>query len=66
MSYGLPEMMLVTIQVGQSDIERLERRVGTINSIAKIERAQNADVPVDYVLGVGGFDLDRIADEVCD
>ena len=27
-------------------------------------RAQQADVSAEYVLGIGGFDLDRIADEV--
>ena len=32
--------------------------------LAQVVRAQQADVHADYVLGIGGFDLDRIADEV--
>ena len=27
-------------------------------------RAQQANVPVDYVLGVGGFDLEKVDEEV--
>lgn len=27
-------------------------------------RAQRAEVPVDYVLGVGGFDLEKVEEEV--
>ena len=32
--------------------------------MAQIVRAQRAAVGVDYVLGVGGFDLDRVEGEV--
>ena len=32
--------------------------------LVQVVRAQQADVSADYVLGIGGFDLDRIADEV--
>lgn len=32
--------------------------------MATLQKAQNADVSVDYVLGVGGFDFERISDEV--
>lgn len=41
-----------------------ELRLKSINSLAQVVRAQRADVKADYVLGIGGFDLDRVADEV--
>lgn len=42
----------------------LENRISNINSMAKVRRGQHATVPVDYVLGVGGFDLGRIGEQV--
>lgn len=27
-------------------------------------RAQKSEVPIDYVLGVGGFDLEKVEDDV--
>lgn len=41
-------------------------RLKAINGLAQVVKAQRADVKADYVLGIGGFDLDRIADEVRD
>lgn len=41
------------------ELEQLERRVTSMNSMAKVLRAQNANVPIASVLDVGGFDLDR-------
>lgn len=46
------------------DADALEARLRGINSMAQIVRAQRAAVGVDYVLGVGGFDLDRVEGEV--
>ena len=40
-------------------LERIERRVRAINATAKIFRTRNADLPIDKVLNVGAFDLDR-------
>jgi len=40
-------------------LAELEDRIHRINSVAKIIRAQNCDVPLDKVLNVGGFNLDR-------
>jgi G3E family GTPase len=40
-------------------LERIERRIRGINGTAKIFRTQNADVPVERVLNVGAFDLQR-------
>jgi G3E family GTPase len=40
-------------------LERIERRIRGINGTARIFRTRNADVPVDKVLNVGAFDLQR-------
>ncbi len=32
--------------------------------MAQIQHAERADVPVEYVLGIGGFDLERVDTEV--
>ena len=45
--------------VTPAELERIERRVRAINATAKVFRTRNADVPIDKVLGVGAFDLDR-------
>ena len=45
--------------VTPAELERIERRVRAINGTAKVHRTLNADVPIDAVLGVGAFDLDR-------
>jgi G3E family GTPase len=45
--------------VGTADLERIERRIRGINGSARIHRAVNAAVPIDVVLGLGAFDLDR-------
>src|SRR5690349_6275262 len=40
-------------------LERIERRIRGINGTAKILRTKNADAPIDKVLDVGAFDLQR-------
>lgn len=50
--------------VSDEDLARLESRIRSINSLAHLQRAQKANVPVDYVLGVGGFDLEKVEEEV--
>jgi len=45
--------------VSESELNALELRVTSMNSMAKVLRAQNADVPIADVLDVGGFDLAR-------
>ncbi|CAL5224344.1 g7017 [Coccomyxa viridis] len=52
--------------VSGEQVKDTELRLKSINGLAQIVRAQRADVKADYVLGIGGFDLDRIADEVID
>jgi len=45
--------------VSEAELERIERRIRAINGTAKIFRTRNADVPVERVLDVGAFDLER-------
>ena len=45
--------------VDAASLERIERRIRGINGTAKILRTKNADVPIDKVLNVGAFDLQR-------
>ncbi len=40
-------------------LERIERRIRAINATAKIHHTRNADAPIDAVLDVGAFDLQR-------
>jgi len=54
----------VCMQVSDQELMDTELRLRSINSLAQVLKAQRADVKADYVLGIGGFDLDRIADEV--
>jgi G3E family GTPase len=50
--------------VAPEELEVLERRIRAINAMASITRAQRGDVPVDYILGVGGYDLERVQETV--
>jgi G3E family GTPase len=54
----LNKVDLVTSQ----QLENVERRIRAINVIAPIERAHLARVPLDFVLDVNGFDLERAAE----
>ncbi|THU59865.1 hypothetical protein C4D60_Mb07t06520 [Musa balbisiana] len=45
--------------VGESDVSSLIQRIKNINSMAYLKRAEYGKVDLDYVLGVGGFDLER-------
>jgi G3E family GTPase len=45
--------------VSSSELDALERRVRSMNAMAKVLRATNAEVPIAEVLDVGGFDLER-------
>ncbi|MDX6765976.1 MAG: GTP-binding protein [Candidatus Methylacidiphilales bacterium] len=46
--------------VPSSEIDSLEARIRTMNRLARVHRCENANVPLDKVLDVHGFDLDRI------
>ncbi|MBM4187163.1 MAG: GTP-binding protein [Gemmatimonadetes bacterium] len=45
--------------VSPDDLDRLEMRVRSMNAAARVVRARNAEVPVQNLLEVGGFNLDR-------
>ncbi|MEO8018038.1 MAG: GTP-binding protein [Pseudomonadota bacterium] len=45
--------------VDAAALERIESRIRGINGTAKILRTKNADAPIDQVLDVGAFDLQR-------
>ncbi len=45
--------------VDAATLDALERRVRTMNAMAKIHRTKNADIAVDKVVGIGAFDLSK-------
>jgi G3E family GTPase len=45
--------------VSAADLDALEARIRHMNAAAKIHRTQNAELPIDRVLGIGGFNLSR-------
>jgi G3E family GTPase len=45
--------------VDEAALERIESRIRGINGTARILRTKNADAPIDKVLNVGAFDLNR-------
>ncbi len=45
--------------VAPEDLDRLEARIKSMNSVAKICRTRDAVVEMDQILNVGGFNLDR-------
>ncbi|KAL5574533.1 hypothetical protein UlMin_016232 [Ulmus minor] len=46
--------------VGEPEIGSLVQRIRNINGMAQLKRTKFGQVELDYVLGVGGFDLERI------
>ena len=46
-----------------SAVQALERRLRGINAMARMRRTQRGVVDLDYVLGVGGFDLERVTQD---
>ena len=45
--------------VDAAELDALEARIHAINSAAKIYRTQDAQIEMDKILNVGGFNLDR-------
>lgn len=45
--------------VETGELDRLEARIKAMNGVANIHRATNAEVPVDKILNVGGFNLEH-------
>jgi G3E family GTPase len=48
--------------VSEADLVTVEQRLRKLNPLAPIIRAERANVPLDQVLGLHGFDLERILD----
>jgi G3E family GTPase len=48
--------------VSEAELVAVEARLRKLNPLAPITRAERANVPLDQVLGLGGFDLARILD----
>jgi G3E family GTPase len=46
--------------VSAAELRELEARLRRLNPLAPIHHAKRADVPLDAILGRGGFDLERI------
>jgi len=42
------------------ELKEVERRIRMINAKVEIKRTNNSDVPMDFVLGIRAFDLDKI------
>ena len=58
---GFADVILLnkTDLVTPAELDALEKRLHTINAVAKIHRTTNADVRITNILNVGGFNLDR-------
>ncbi|KAL6996655.1 hypothetical protein U1Q18_006784 [Sarracenia purpurea var. burkii] len=50
--------------VGELEIDSLVQRIKNINRMAQLKRTEFGNVDLDYVLGIGGFDLERIESAV--
>ncbi|KAJ4824820.1 hypothetical protein Tsubulata_049568 [Turnera subulata] len=46
--------------VGEQEIASLVQRIKKINNMANMKRTQYGKVDLDYALGIGGFDLERL------
>ncbi len=58
---GFADVLLLnkTDLVAPAELDALEARIRRMNGAARLLRAQNADVPLDRILDVGGFNLSR-------
>ena len=48
----------------ETELNGLHRRIREINALAEIQRATKAKVPLDFTLGIGGFDLEKVQEAV--
>ncbi|NJR52747.1 MAG: GTP-binding protein [Leptolyngbyaceae cyanobacterium CSU_1_3] len=46
--------------VTPDELDELERRIRSMNALAKIYRTRNAELEMDALLGIGAFDLNRV------
>ena len=58
---GFADVILLnkTDLVTPAELTALEKRIHSINGVAKLHRTKNADIAIDQVIGIGGFSLDR-------
>ncbi len=56
--------VVVALQVSPEELHSLEGRLSRINQLARFQKAVKAEVPLDFVLGVGGHDLDSVGKEL--
>jgi G3E family GTPase len=47
------------LPVAPAELDRLEARIKSMNSAARIYRTRDAAIDLDHVLNLGGFNLDR-------
>jgi G3E family GTPase len=45
--------------VSPAELDALEKKIRGINAMAKIHRTKNSELPLDRVLNIGGFNLER-------
>ncbi len=45
--------------VSEEELIKVERAIGSINRFAKVQRARQADIPIESVVGIGSFDTSR-------
>ncbi|THU48802.1 hypothetical protein C4D60_Mb06t02840 [Musa balbisiana] len=50
--------------VNEAELDALTNRIKLINGMAQIKQAKHSHVDMDFVLGIGGYDLDRIETDV--
>ncbi|TKY58484.1 COBW domain-containing protein 2 [Spatholobus suberectus] len=50
--------------VTESELNILTKKIKHINGMAQIKQAKFGSVDIDFVLGVGGYDLERIGSEI--
>ncbi|KAG6489930.1 P-loop guanosine triphosphatase YjiA-like [Zingiber officinale] len=50
--------------VNETELDALAKKIKHINGMAQIKQAQFGSVDIDFVLGIGGYDLDRIESDV--
>ena len=59
-AFGDVILLNKTDLVTPAELDKLERMIRKMNATAKIYRTKNAELNLDHVLNVKGFDLDRI------
>ena len=59
---GFADVVLLnkTDLVEEADLVRIERSIRAINGTTTIHRTKNAELPIEAVLGIGAFDLERV------